>query len=122
MSFFYYIYVETIGKWKNVIFFFKCEKMYKSTWWVSVTENEKIKNVFFFFKSEKNVEVQLMSFSYIHADRRTYIYAPVDKRYSPIISTIWGPNKAKNWKWGSPSMTRYRKSMYVLILHKSKHT
>ena len=51
----------------------------------------------------------LMSFSYKHADRRTsgqpnirttehpdsgtYIYPPLDKRYSPIISSICGPNK-----------------------------
>ena len=36
-----------------------------------------------------------MSFSYMHADRRTYIYPPLDKRYSRIISTICGPNKYK---------------------------
>ena len=42
----------------------------------------------------------LMSFSYKHADRRTsgqqyiraYIYPPLDKRDSPIISSICGPN------------------------------
>ena len=28
----------------------------------------------------------------MHADRRTYIYFPLDKRYSPIISTICGLN------------------------------
>ena len=41
-----------------------------------------------------------MSFCYKHADRRTsgkrdimtYIYPPLDKRYSPIISSICGPN------------------------------
>jgi len=27
----------------------------------------------------------------MHADRRTYIYPPLDKRYSPIISTVCGP-------------------------------
>ena len=37
-------------------------------------------------------QVFLMSFSYMHADRRTYIYPPLDKRYSPIISSICGPN------------------------------
>ena len=36
--------------------------------------------------------------SFMHADRqaddiRTYIYPPLDKRYSFIISTICGPNK-----------------------------
>ena len=44
-----------------------------------------------------------MSFSYMHADRRTIgqisgrinIYLPpLNKRYSPIISTMCGPNKA----------------------------
>ena len=29
----------------------------------------------------------------VHTDRRTYIYPPLDKRYSPIISSICGPNK-----------------------------
>ena len=28
----------------------------------------------------------------MHADRRTYIYPLLDKHYSPIISTICGPN------------------------------
>ena len=28
----------------------------------------------------------------MHADRRKYIYTPADKRYSPIITTICGPN------------------------------
>ena len=49
---------------------------------------------------EKNVQVHLMSFHYIHAerrtngqpDRRTYIHSPPDKRYSPIISQTCGPN------------------------------
>ena len=67
----------------------------------------------------KNAQVLLMSFFYkgiakkctspsneflLHAcgqtdsgtagqtDKRTYIYPPLDKRYSPIISTICGPN------------------------------
>ena len=42
----------------------------------------------------------LMSFSNKHDDRRTsgqryrrsYTYPPLDKRYSPIISSICGPN------------------------------
>ena len=33
---FYHINVETIGKWKNDLVF-KSEKIYKSSWWVSVT-------------------------------------------------------------------------------------
>ena len=40
----------------------------------------------------KNAPVLLMSFSYMHVDRRTYIYPPLDKRYSTIISTICGQN------------------------------
>ena len=33
-----------------------------------------------------------MSFPYMHADRQTYIYPPLDKRCSPIISKICGTN------------------------------
>ena len=34
----------------------------------------------------------LISFSDKRDDRPTYIYPPLDKRYSPIISSICGPN------------------------------
>ena len=49
--------------------------------------------IFFYIGEWENTQFQLTSFSYMHADRRTYIYFPLDKRYSPIISTICGPNK-----------------------------
>ena len=50
----------------------------------------------------KNAQVLLMSFSYKRANRRTsgqwyirtYIYPPLDKRYSPIISPICGPKNS----------------------------
>ena len=45
----------------------------------------------------KNAQIPLMSFSYLHEDRqpdsRTCIYPALDKRSSPIISTMCGPNK-----------------------------
>jgi len=52
---FYYINVETIEKWKNLILIFKSEKNYKSSWWASLTQ---------VYKQWKNIQVQLMSFSY----------------------------------------------------------
>ena len=49
-------------------------------------------------------------------DIRTYIYPPLDKRYSPIISSICGPN---NWgafgaQNGLPPSAGYEGSEYVL--------
>ena len=45
----------------------------------------------------KNAQVLLMSFSTCmrtdgQMDKRTYIHPPPDERYSPIISSICGPN------------------------------
>ena len=82
---FYHINVKTIRKWIDVIsnlnFFFR------SSLWVSLTQVH---------KRWKNIQVQLMNFSHMNADRRTdrqtYMYPPLDKRYSPIIYTICGPN------------------------------
>ena len=58
---FYYIYVKTIRKWKNLHFFFKCEKYtspaVKNTcfYYINVETIGKWKNVanFYFVKSEK---------------------------------------------------------------------
>ena len=81
---FCYINVETIGKWKNE-FFFRISKN------AHVFSNEFLLQRY----SKKMHKSFLMSFSCKHADRRTYIYPPLDKRYSAIISSICGPNKRK---------------------------
>ena len=83
------------------IFFFKSEKMHKSF----------LTSFCYIGSSEKMHKSLLTSFSDKHDDRRTsgqryrrsYIYPPLDKRYSPIISSICGPNKfklekKKSWK------------------------
>ena len=51
---------------------------------------------FCYIGTGKNAQVQLMNFSYRQKNRRTYIYSPVDKSFSPIISTTCVPNKECN--------------------------
>ena len=85
----------------------------------------------------KNAQVQLISFSYMHADRwtnrqtdgRTYIYPALDKRYSPIISTICELINDKIFIWKmcfkitllvTSSVQKYR--CFVLMSHsRMKH-
>ena len=55
----------------------------------------------FLLHSVKKCTSLANEFLYMHADRRTdirtYIYPPLDKRYSPIISMIlFGPNNDRN--------------------------
>ena len=75
----------------------KSEKMYKSSYWVSISKMQKQK-WFFSFKSEKNAQIQRMSFCFINAEKiGEWIFLSNPKKCtSPAIEFLLHKCRNKN--------------------------